>query len=110
MIDNERRDKALTYLVDTDEKAARARAYMLGLEKAEKTILGQEILTQKGHDGTVGEKEAKARGSSEYHAWRIDYENAVLDYEIYRNRRHTAELICEMWRSENANRRQGNVN
>jgi len=109
MIDNERRDKALQYLVDTDVDYAKARAYMLGLEKAEKTIIGMEILAQKGHDGTVAEKDAKARNAQEYRAWREDYENAVADYETYRNRRHTADLIIECWRSENANRRQGSI-
>lgn len=109
MITNERRDKALQYLIDTDEEAAKARANMLGLEKQEKTILGVAILAQKGHEGTVGEKEAKARNSDEFKAWLERYENAVADYEIYRNRRHTADLVIECWRSENANRRQGQV-
>lgn len=109
MIDKERRDKALQYLIDTDEPAAKARAYMLGIEKQEKSVIGMEILEQKGKDGTVGEKEAKARTSSAYIAWREDYKNAVADFEIYRNRRHTADLVIECWRSENANRRQGNI-
>lgn len=106
MIDTERRDKALQYLIDTDEKAAKARAYMLGLMKQESTIVGSLILQLKG---TVAEKEAGAKTSHEYKCWREDYENAVADFEIYKNRRHTAELIIEVWRSEGANRRQGNI-
>ena len=107
MIDQDRRDKALQYLIDTDEKAARARALMLGLEKQEKTVLAVGLLDNP--DGTVAEREARARTSQEYMVWREDYENAVADYEIYRNRRHTADLVIECWRSENANRRQGQV-
>lgn len=107
MIDIDRRDKALQYLIDTDEPAAKARAYQLGVEKQEKTILGAEFLNQK--TGPVAEKDAIARNSNEYNCWREDFENAVLDHELYRNRRHTAELIIELWRSENANRRQGNI-
>jgi hypothetical protein len=106
MIDLERRDKALQYLIDTDEKTAKARAYQLGLEKQEKTIIGTLVLAS---EGTVAEKEATARTSHEYKCWREDYENAVADYEILKNRRHTAELIIEVWRSEGANRRQGNI-
>lgn len=109
VIDLSRRDKALHYLMSTDDPAAQARAKMLGLEKQEKTIFGMELLKLKGHDGTVGEKEARARCSESYRAWLEDYENAVADYEIFRNRRKTAELIVECWRSENANRRQGQV-
>ncbi len=107
MIDNERRDKALHYLIDTDEKAAQARSYMLGLEKQEKTILGLLILDEKGKTGTVPEKDAKARTSPEYKAWLEQYENAVADFEAYRNRRKTAELIIEVWRSELSARKQG---
>jgi len=109
MIDLERRDKALQYLIDTDERAARAKSYMMGLAHQEKTILGQLVLDQRSLDGTVGEKEGRARNSEEYTEWRGKYENAVADYEIYRNRRNTAELIIELWRSENANKRQGNI-
>jgi hypothetical protein len=109
MIELERRDKALQYLIDTDEPAAKARAYLLGLEKSEKTIIAVEILDKKGTPGTVPEKDAMARTSHEYKAWKEDYEDAVLDMELYRNRRHTAELIIELWRSEGANRRQGNI-
>lgn len=107
MIDNERRDKALQYLVDTDEPAAKARAFMLGVEKQEKVILGLKILKQMS--GTVSERDARARTSAEYLEWKAQYENAVADYELCRNRRHTAELVIECWRSENANRRQGNI-
>ena len=39
MIDQDRRDKALQYLIDSDEKAAKARALMLGLEKQEKNYI-----------------------------------------------------------------------
>jgi len=109
MIDEARRDKALQYLIETDVDAAKARAYMVGLDKQEKVILGLEILNQKGKPGTAPEKDGIARNSQEYKAWLEDYENAVADYETYRNRRHTADLVIEMWRSENANRRQGKI-
>ena len=107
MIDTDRRDKAMAYLAETDKPYAKARAYMLGLEKQEKTIIGLKILEQKGKDGTVGEKEALARTSHEYKCWREDYENAVADYETYRNRRHTADLVIEVWRSEFSAKKQG---
>ncbi|MEW8119893.1 MAG: hypothetical protein AB2792_22250 [Candidatus Thiodiazotropha sp.] len=106
MINEDRLQKALVYLAETDEEAAKARAYMIGLEKNEKTIIGIEYLKTQG---TVPERDARARKSEAYEQWKSDYENAVADYELYRNKRHTEELIVEVWRSENANRRRGNV-
>ena len=102
-----RRDQALSFLATTDEECARAKALMIGLEKQEKTILGQEILAETGKGNTVAEKEAKARTSPAYEEWNARYEAAVVDYEILRNKRHTEELVFECWRTEQANRRMG---
>lgn len=107
MIDQQRAEKALDYLAHTDEVCARARSYMLGLEKNEKTVLAVEILNSQG--SSVQEREAKARNSEAYREWSKKYEEAVYDFEILRNRRSTAELLIESWRSINANRRAGNI-
>lgn len=106
MIAEDRLQKSLKYLAETDESAAKAKAYMLGLEKQEKSILGIEYLKT---TGTVGERDAEARNSTAYTKWREDYENAVADFELLRNKRATEALIVEVWRSENANRRRGNI-
>jgi collagenase-like PrtC family protease len=106
MIDQQRAEKALDYLAHTDETAARARSYMLGLEKNEKTILSVEILKV---EGTQQQKESVARVSGPYREWMDKYQQAVYDFEILRNRRSTAEMIVEAWRSVNANRRAGNI-
>ena len=107
MITDERRDKALQFLVNTDESAATSRAYMLGLEKQEKTILATELLKSEQKTGPL--REAEARVSDVYKEWRKVYENALFDFEIAKNRRNTAALVIECWRSENANRRKGNL-
>jgi len=106
MIDQQRAEKALDFLAHTDESCAKARSYMLGLEKNEKTILSIEILKV---DGTQQHKESIARTSQPYVDWVKQYQEAVYDFEILRNRRGTAELIVEAWRSVNANRRAGNI-
>ena len=106
MIKEDRLQKALTYLAETDEPAARAKAYMVGLDKQEKTVLGMELLKV---TGTNPERDGKARNSDSYKQWQEMYQNAVMDYELYRNKRATEELIIEVWRSENANRRRGNI-
>lgn len=106
MISNDKLTRALTYLAETDEPAAKARGLLAGLEAQEKTILAVETLK---HEGTIQHKEAKARTSEAYAVWRDKYESAVVDNELYRNKRKTAELIIEVWRSFNANQRRGNI-
>jgi hypothetical protein len=106
VIDIPRRDKALRFLVETDEVAAKAKAYMIGLEKQEKTVLAVEILKCKG---SVQERDAIARTSAGYKEWLSKYEGSVFDFEKLRNERNSEELLVECWRSENANRRAGNI-
>lgn len=106
MISNDRLQKALTYLAETDEPCAKAKSLMIGLEKQEKTILAMHFL---GNSGAVEERKARAQVTPQYQSWRETYEQAVLDFELYRNKRTTEELIVEVWRSVNANRRHGNV-
>ena len=106
MIDQQRAEKALDYLAHTDEVCAKARSYMLGLEKQEKTLLSVEILKV---EGTQQHKESTARVSEPYREWMKKYEESVCDFEILRNRRNTAELLIEFWRSLNANRRGVNI-
>jgi hypothetical protein len=107
MIDILRRDKALKFLVETDEVAAKAKAYMIGLDKQEKTILAIELLKTKG--ATAQERDAVARASEPYAQWLKKYEESVYDFEKLRNERNSEELVVECWRSENANRRAGNI-
>jgi collagenase-like PrtC family protease len=106
VIDQQRAEKALDYLAHTDEVCAKAKSYMQGLEKQEKTLLAVEILKV---EGTQQHKEATARVTESYRNWTKQYEEAVYDFEVLRNRRTTAELLIEFWRSLNANRRGGNV-
>ena len=108
MISEERLQKALTYLVDTDNEVAVKKAYMKGLEKQEKSIRAAAFLEQEGKD-TVAGREARAYDSELYRKWVKDYEDAVVDYESLNNKRITEMTMIEVWRSLNAARRQGNI-
>jgi hypothetical protein len=108
MISDERRDKALTYLVETDEEHARKKSYFKGLERQEKTVYSFEFLKTKGN-GTVEERKAMANSSSSLIEHLEKIADAQLKHEIMENKRHTEELMIECWRSENANRRKGNL-
>lgn len=107
MISDERVEKSVTYMVGTDEGFAMAKSYMVGLEKQEKTILGMAILNseQSGQQA----KEAEARNSEAYTKWRKDYEDAVFNFEIVRNKRHSETLVVDCWRSFNSNKKKGNI-
>lgn len=108
MISQDRLQKALTYIAETDEQHAAAKASMKGLEKQEKTIKGQAFLDTAGQ-GTVAEREAKAYTSESYKQWSISYEDAVCDYEILNNKRNREFMIIEVWRSLNSSRNKGNI-
>jgi len=102
----DRAQKSIRYLAETDEDAARARSLKDGLEDQKKTILATEFLK---HQGSQGERAKLAEASEIYKKHLQKLEFAIYDYELYRNKRMTESLVIEMWRSENANRRTGNI-
>ncbi len=107
MISKDRLQQALTYLAETDEDAARAKTLVKGLEKSEKPTLAAQFLKVEG--GSIAERDAIARTSTAYTNWRASYKAAVLDYERLETKRNTEILMVDVWRSLNANRRQGNI-
>lgn len=106
MISLERRDKALKYLAESDEPAAKAKSLLAGLEDQKKTLIAVEFQNAQGGQG---ERLKTAEASEAYKAHLKKLEDACYDYECYRNKRMTEALIIECWRSENANRRSGNI-
>lgn len=106
MITEQRLTQALRYLAETDEPAAKARALMEGLSEQRKTVRAIGFLES---SGTRDERESSAYVSSDYRDHVKRYEDAVYEYEAIRNKRMTEALIVEVWRSEQANRRAGNV-
>lgn len=106
MISEDRLQKAMKYLAETDEPAANAKALVEGLKIQEKTIIAIVFLRV---DGTNQEREMKARVDPAHVQWREKHKEAVVDFELYRNKRTTEALVVEVWRSINANRRSGNV-
>jgi len=106
MIDRERAEKAIEFLTDTDVECAKAKSLLEGYVRQDKTIKSTAFLDAQG---TVGERNARAEVSAlaTEHARKI--ENATLDYETLRNRRNTAMIVIDFWRSLEASRRKGNI-
>lgn len=106
MISADRLQKALEYLATTDGPCAQAKALLSGLEESTRAIKAMEFIKS---SGTNGERDAMAYASEAYRLHIKKIEEATYDYELMRNKRSTEALIVEVWRSENANRRHGNV-
>jgi len=105
MITNERRDECLCYLAETDSEFAKSKSYMIGLELQKNTILA--VVQLEGIHKTVGDNKAEAYMAQSYLAWQTNYVDAIYDYELFRNKRNTAALVVDLWRSEFSARKQG---
>ena len=103
MITEERLEKAMIYLAHTDEEAAKAKALCKKLEKIERIIRGEAFLRA---NGTVAEREAKAVTSEQYKEHVAYAENCWVDAELLDNKRHTEEVIVDIWRTMSANLRR----
>lgn len=96
----------MTYLAETDERAADLKAEVDRSEYKAKVTKATVFLHM---TGTVAEREAEALKANETQdAYRAHFQ-AIRDFQAMANRRELERLVVEVWRSENANRRVGNV-
>jgi len=103
-ISDERCENAMRYLAETDRSAAELKVEALRLEdeiKAVKAAIYQRV------DGSVEFRKAFSETHENTVEARNKYFAALLKHEQMANRRRTEERITDLWRSVNANRRQG---
>ena len=105
-ITEDRMDKALRYLVDTDESAASLRAEVERAEYKAKATRDKVFLLE---EGSVAERNAKAGTNGTYDAAMIAYFDALKASDAVRNKRATEAIVIDCWRSLNANRNKGHV-
>lgn len=105
-VSEERLQKALHYLAATDVPAAQAKALVEGLSEQRKTLKALGFNRSMGNNE---ERTNSAYASKEYKEHLKKLTQAIEDYEILRNKRLTNSLIVEVWRTEQANRRSGNI-
>lgn len=104
MVSEQRLEKAMVYLSETDERAADLKADVDRSEFKAKTTKATVFLHM---TGTVAEREAEALKANETQdAYRAHFQ-AIRDYHAVANKRELERLVCEIWRSENSNRRAG---
>lgn len=99
--------KALEFLRDTDGDLGQVVGRVEGLQHRIKTAKAVALVNQRS--GTVALKQAKADCSPEVIKLIDELENAVAERETLRARRKRAELCIEVWRTQNANMRRGNI-
>lgn len=107
MISDDRLQKALTYLAETDEEAAMLKTDVERREYLKKRVRAIEFLAAEGK--SVEERKARAEMSTEVENVEHDYCNALQRYEHIAAKRKTEALIVDVWRSINSNRRAGIV-
>jgi hypothetical protein len=103
MINEDRLEKALTYLATTDADCASLKANVARTEYLAKR---HEALVFQIADGPIDARKAEAKASGEVASKWEEHFKAIEAYEAVRAKRETEVIVVETWRSMNANRRQ----
>ena len=93
---------ALEYLAIDPHPVALAKKNVTDSENKCKELFAKSFLTA---DGSVAAKEATATCNPDYIAAKAAEANDILDLERHKARSRAAEMLIEVWRSENANAR-----
>jgi hypothetical protein len=105
-LDENRVEKALIYLADTDKPHADLGGEVKRLEEGIKQAQAHEFLLA---DGTVAEREAKAKASLKFNQAVLDHIQAYKDFKLIDNQRNHEIRIIDIWRTLSSNRRQGSI-
>jgi hypothetical protein len=106
VITDEAAEDAVDYLKGTSKAIGQARGQMEYREASLRRVKALEMLK---HEGSLGEREAKAYASDAYRCAIEDHENAVAEYETLRALREAADWQLRVWQSETSSQRQGRV-
>ena len=106
MITSDRLQKALTYLAETDESCAEAKAQV---ERCAYTCKHARALEFQIAEGSIEARKAAAEVSAAVQKAEDQRIAAIIAYEKLKAKRETEALIVDVWRSLNASRRAGNI-
>lgn len=99
-------EKDLHYLAETDEKYATLDAELTQLEDEIKWKKGNVVSSS---NSSVSKAVEEFYASSEYKTFCITKMNKALARNTLRNKRATAILRIDVWRTLEASRRKGNI-
>lgn len=105
-ITDERAEKALRFLAETDAECGELRAET---ERAEFKAKAIKDAIFRHAEGTVAERTAHAGASDEYREAMDDYFACLSRYDAMKNKRGTEAIVLDTWRTIQANQRRGNV-
>lgn len=105
IVSDEVLEAALHRLSELDEKEAELRAAKEFGDAKAKEIFSRHFLTA---EGTVAERDAKARTNDEYKKHLIDLRTVTKNHQAAKNERDRLTMLKEVWQSEQANERQRN--
>lgn len=105
VLNNDAMERALDYLKNKAPGRAETRAARIFQEKYLKALLAQKMM--KSTANSMAAKECEAEASLEYAQALLDYRNLINQDELNREHANAAQLIIEIWRTEQFNRRSG---
>jgi hypothetical protein len=105
MISDDRREKAIRFLAESDLESAELEGEMVRREYLFDMIKDRVFLVSDG--ANVKEREARANTSPDVQVAHEQYVQSLIKFKGMKAKRQTEAMICDQWRSENANRRQG---
>lgn len=103
MIDETKLERAMNYLAETDEVGAELKTNVARSEYMAKVAESMAFNLLEG-PMEARKHEARVAGAVK-EAWESHFK-AMQAYEVVRARRERAVLTVDVWRSQNANRRQ----
>lgn len=93
---------ALAYLADSPHPVAKALKAKTDAENASKQAYAEAFLAA---EGSVEARRAKAELNEIYMKAKDAESGAILELETHKSRIRAADMILEIWRTENANAR-----
>ena len=107
LVTNERLERALVRLAESDEIYAGLKATMLRKEYMAK--VAEALAFRQEKDGSVRDREMAARVAEPVMTAWDEYFEAVMQFETCRAQREREMTVIEVWRSLESSRRQGNI-
>ena len=98
--------ESLEYLLETDDEYGRLRGEYDALDYLIKVA---EATGYREASGTQEHRKAYGRTADRYVELVERFKQVATEYHTVGAKRKTCELVIEVWRSQNANRRVGNV-
>lgn len=106
-ITQDRMEQALEFLALTDATEPQLKEQLLRADAAYKAIKDAQFLHAPGK--SVADRQAYAANTDEAVAAQNHYFNCMREHLTILNRRKTADILIQVWRSKNASMRIGNV-